>query len=91
MGTTIDPLIESAFRRLGAARAALHRRLGAPARETPPAPEALVESVADALQAESLPRDAWLDVGVWGRPLYRSAARRALWLQAVSLTGDELG
>jgi hypothetical protein len=90
MGTTIDPLIESAFRRLGAARAALRRRLGATEREAPPAPEALVDSVADALQAESLARDAWLDVGVWGRPLYRSAAKRALWLQAVSLTGDEL-
>ena len=47
--------------------------------------------MADALQAESLTRDAWLDVGVWGRPLYRSAAKRALWLQTVALTGDELG
>jgi hypothetical protein len=88
MGTTIDPYIENAFRRLGAARAALRRRLGAS--PAPEAPEALVDSVADALQAESLARDAWLDVGVWGRPLYRSAAKRALWLQAVSLTGDEL-
>jgi hypothetical protein len=91
MGTTIDPLIESAFRRLDAARAALRRRVRPPSPAAPPSPEALVDSVADSLQAESLPRDAWLDVGVWGRSLYRSAARRALWLQAVSLTGDELG
>ncbi len=91
MGTTIDPLIESAFRRLGAARAALRQRLRPPAREAPPATDAMVDSVADALQAESLTRDAWLDVGVWGRPLYRSAAKRALWLQTVALTGDELG
>ena len=48
------------------------------------------ESVADRLQAEALSRYAWLDVGIWGRPVFRSAAEAARRLRAVSVTGDEL-
>jgi hypothetical protein len=90
MGGKLDPLIDSAVRWLDVLRA---RRSGsaAQAEAPPPALGNLAESVADRLQAEELPRYAWLDVGIWGRPVFRSAAEIALRLKAVSVSGDEAG
>ncbi|MGH2355452.1 MAG: hypothetical protein ACRDI2_00215 [Chloroflexota bacterium] len=51
----------------------------------------MAEDLAEALLAKELSRYAWLDVGLWGRPVYKAAAEAAVRLQAVAVTGDELG
>ena len=92
MLSRLDPVVGRAARWLdvlGARRRT--RAAGAlPAAETEESTHAVTEWVADRLQSEALPRYAWLDVGVWGRPVFRSAAEAARRLRAVSLTGDEL-
>jgi hypothetical protein len=88
----LDPLIGRAaswLDVLGARRRT--RAAGAsPAAEAEEPTHEVTESVADRLQSEALSQYAWLDVGVWGRPVFRSAAEVARRLRAVSLTGDEL-
>jgi hypothetical protein len=90
MLSRLDPLIGRAaswFDVIGARR---RRRSGGPASAAEVPTHEVTESVADRLQSEALSRYAWLDVGVWGRPVFRSAAEVARRLRAVSLTGDEL-
>ena len=92
MLSRLDPLIGRAaswFDVLGARRRPRSRSgTSASDREVPM--HELTESVADRLQSEVFSRYAWLDVGVWGRPVFRSAAEVARRLRAVALTGDEL-
>ncbi len=89
MLSRLDPLIGRAASWLDALGSRRRRAGGgAKAEETPT--HDVTESVADRLQAESLTQYAWLDVGVWGRPVFRSAAEVARRLRAVALTGDEL-
>jgi hypothetical protein len=49
-----------------------------------------VEDVTGRLVAEDLPRNAWLDGGVWAWAAYRGAAAAALRAHQVSLLGDEI-
>jgi hypothetical protein len=79
MGKRLDPLTSHAVRWLADIR---HRLPASPRRK-------VADAVADHLQAESLPEYAWMDVGIWGRPVYRSAAEVALRLQTVAVSGDE--
>jgi hypothetical protein len=90
MLSRLDPLIGRAASWLDALGSRRRRAGGGSkaAEETPT--HDVTETVADRLQAESLSRYAWLDVGVWGRPVFRSAAEAARRLRAVALTGDEL-
>ena len=92
MLSRLDPLIGRAARWLDVLGAPRRTRAAgaSPAAETEESTHAVTEWVADCLQSEALARYAWLDVGVWGRPVFRSAAETARRLRAVSLTGDEL-
>ena len=78
-GTCPDPLIQRALRLLA----------GWPrvARAKPTRPAA--GDLAGRLVAEELPVYAWLDIGLWGRPVYQAAAQAALRLQAVAVAGDD--
>ena len=51
----------------------------------------LAGELAGRLLAEEWARYGWLDVGLWGRPVYKAAAQAALRLQAVAVMGDEIG
>ena len=51
----------------------------------------LADDLAGRLLAEEWARYGWLDVGLWGRPVYKAAAQAALRLQAVAVMGDEIG
>jgi len=86
MLSSLDPLIGRAARWLDVLGVRRRTRAGGTEEST----HEVTESVADRLQSETLSRYAWLDVGVWGRPVFRSAAEAARRLRAVSLTGDEL-
>ena len=88
----LDPLVGRAARWLDVLGARRRTRAAgaSPAAETEEPTHVVTEWIADRLQAEALARYAWLDVGVWGRPVFRSAAEVARRLRAVSLTGDEL-
>lgn len=48
-----------------------------------------VEDVTARLVAEDLPRNAWLDGGVWAWAAYRGTATAALRAHRLSLIGDE--
>jgi hypothetical protein len=48
-----------------------------------------VEDVTARLVAEDLPRNAWLDGGVWAWGAYRGTAAAALRAYQVALAGDE--
>ncbi len=91
MFSRLDPLIGRAASWLDVLGSRRRRRASAAqtAEDETPTHD-VTESVADRLQAESLTQYAWLDVGVWGRPVFRSAAEVARRLRAVALTGDEL-
>jgi len=92
MLSRLDPLIGRAAAWLDVIGSRRRTRAGGPpqtADSEVPTHE-ITESVADRLQAEALAEYGWLDVGVWGRPVFRSAAEVARRLRAVSLTGDEL-
>jgi hypothetical protein len=89
MLSRLDPLIGRAARWLDVL-GARRRAGGAPAAGTEALTREVTASVADRLQSEVLTQYAWLDVGVWGRPVFRSAAEAAHRLCAVSLAGDEL-
>ena len=92
MLSRLDPVVGRAARWLDVlgARRRPRSRAGTSAAETEESTHAVTEWVADRLQSEALPRYAWLDVGVWGRPVFRSATGAARRLRAVSVTGDEL-
>ena len=92
MLSRLDPLIGRAASWLDVlgSRRRTRSRSGAAASDREVPTHEITESVADRLQSEALSRYAWLDVGVWGRPVFRSAAEVARRLRAVALTGDEL-
>ena len=90
MLSRLDPLIGRAASWLDVLGSRRRTRAGTSAADREVPTHELTESVADRLQSEALSRYAWLDVGVWGRPVFRSAAEVARRLRAVSLTGDEL-
>ena len=90
MLSRLDPLIGRAASWLDVLGSRRRTRSGTSASDREVPTHELTESVADRLQSEALSRYAWLDVGVWGRPVFRSAAEVARRLRAVSLTGDEL-
>lgn len=80
-----DPLVERALRFLCAGCTPRVRLAG-----DGEAPEQLAAAVAERLQADALPAYAWLDVGLWGPAVHRSAAEVALRVHAVAVTGDEV-
>lgn len=83
-GERPDPLVARALCWLGR-----RSRGSRPARQE--SLSRVAEDLAEALLAKELSRYAWLDVGLWGRPVYKAAAEAAVRLQAVAVTGDELG
>jgi hypothetical protein len=86
MNTRLDRLAVTARRWLHRLRT-----LGGPPADDETTPEGrLAAVIADRLQAESLPRDAALDVGLWGPAVYRSTDEAAARVRAVAVTGDEL-
>src|SRR4051794_33433971 len=87
MLSRLDPLVDRAASWLDALGARRRTRAAGapPAAATEVPTHEVTEWVADRLQSEALSRYAWLDVGVWGRPVFRSAAEVARRLRAVSL------
>jgi hypothetical protein len=83
----MDPSVSRALRLLVEWSRRVQGRSGRPAPASNP--DKVVDELAGRLMAEELPRYGWLDVGLWGRAVYRRAVAAALRVRTVAITGDE--